>query len=304
MVAHIGRVSTLGLHTRTLNDFGTVQSHMANLQNQISSGIKTDRFDGMNGDIEQFVNLEADVKRLQNYENNNSETISRLRITRESVASLVDIADDIENLMVLRRSAGAENSLGFDQQLKSKTETLVQELSLKVSGRYMFSGTRSNVPPIKEPIPPPAEDGVPDDNYYQGSKNDIIIRPQDNHEIEYPVRADDEGFQKIFAAINLSLKGHNEGDDTKLVQALDIISSGVQDIIKAQTKLDAQIVEMELINQRHEASRLYLTGVVEGINKTDVLTASTQVALDETILTASFRVFGRISALSLQDFLN
>jgi flagellar hook-associated protein 3 FlgL len=302
-MVNIGRISTLGIHTRTLSDFGSVQRHMVELQQQISSGVKANRFDEMAGDIEQFTGLEARVKKLSTYENNNTESISRLRTMRESVSHMVEIADDLQDLLVLRRAPAGDKTLAFSQQVDGKTGALINELNLRIEGRYVFSGTRSNVSPVRDPLPGPAETGIPDDNYYQGSKENIIIRPQDNFETSYPARADDEAFQKIFAAIDLCYKGHAENDDDMLAQAYDLVTDGMEDLVRVQTAIDAQVLELEQINERHESQRLYFQGVIEDINKTDVLSASTQVALDETILNATFQVFGRVTRLSLNDYL-
>jgi len=68
--------------------------------------------------------------------------------------------------------------------------------------------------------------------------------------------------------------------------------------------VDASIVDIQQINERHDASILYYKGVTEAIAKTDPVAASTDVAMDQTILTASFQTFSKISALNLSDYLN
>ncbi len=299
----ITRISTVSLQTRTVSDFTRVQSQLADLQNQISSGVKTDNFQGITGDVEHFTGLEAEIDKLQTLINTNTENISRFRTARNVVESIISVVDNMENFLTLRRNGAFEDKMQFQQQMTDMRENLVRELNSTFGSRFLFGGTRTDTPPVIEPVPAPAEVGVPDDSYYQGSKENLIVRPAKNFDIEFDVRADDEGFQKVMAAIAYSLQADNEDDEDKIAEALTMMQSGLQDIISTQAKLDARLVTMEDINDRHEALKLHFTSVKETLINTDILSASTQVAIDESILTATFQSFARINSLRLVDFL-
>ncbi len=301
----ISRISTYGLHQKTIGDFNSVQSHLANLQNQISSGFKTDRFQDLIGEVEQFVDLEGEIKKLQNYETTNAEGISRYRTQRVAIEEMIQVGDQIEDLMTLRRNGANEDKIAFAQQMRGYITTFARELNTNIGGRYLFAGTRTNVQPvITEPsVPKPVTSTIPDDSFYQGSKENVILRPRSGLDIEFKTRADDEAFQKIVTAAWLSIEGDGEDDDDKLVQAVDMIQQGLDRLISIQADVDGEILNLENINERHESLRLYLTGVSEEIIKTDILTASTQVAIDQTILSASFQAFARINSLNLVDYL-
>lgn len=299
----IHRISTMSLQTRTVSDFTNVQSRLADLQNQISSGVKTDNFQGITGDVEQFTGLESEIDKLQTLINTNTENISRFRTTRNVVESIISVTDNMENFLTLRRNGAMEDKMQFQQQMQDMRENLVRELNSTFGGRFLFGGTRTDTPPVTEPVPAPAEIGVPDDSYYQGSKENLIVRPAKNYDIEFDVRADDEGFQKVMAAIAYSLQADSEDDEDKIAESLQMMQSGIQDIIATQAKLDARLVTMEDINDRHEALKLHFTSVKETLINTDILTASTQVSIDQSILTATFQSFARINGLRLVDFL-
>jgi flagellar hook-associated protein 3 FlgL len=302
-MSNIGRISTNALHTRTMSNFARVQEHLATLQNQISSGIKANTFEGLTGQVEQFVGLEAKVGKLKSYINNNIEVQSRMQSTRQAVANTIDITDSMKNLLMLRRNGAIQDNLAFSQQITSMRESFINQLNQNVNGRYLFGGTRSDHPPVSETIPALAENNVPDAGYYQGSTEDIFVRPQDNYEFAYNVRADAEGFQKVFAAISMGLDGDADNDDAKIAKALEMMNEGLNDINIEQTKLDANIVDIDQINERHNSAILYYKGVTEEIAKTDIVTASTEVTLDQTILSATFQTFARISSLNLADYL-
>ena len=303
-MSNIGRISTNALHTRTMSNFARVQEHLATLQNQISSGIKANTFEGLTGQVEQFVGLEAKVGKLKNYINNNTEVQSRMQSSRQAVANTIEIVDDMKNLLMLRRNGAIQDNLAFEQQIKSMRESYINQLNQNVNGRYLFAGTRSDHPPVSQTIPALAVDGEPDAGYYQGSTEDVYVRPQDNYEFAYNVRADAEGFQKVFAAISMSIEGDAADDDTQISAALEMMNDGLNDINLTQTRLDANIVDITQINERHSSAILYYKGITEEISKTDVVSASTEVTLDQTILSATFQTFAKISSLSLADYLN
>ena len=299
----IGRISTYSIQQSTMNNFHTVQTNMADLQEQVSSGIKTRTFEGMTGEVERFTSIESEVKKLDTFHLNNTTNISRLKLMRESIAAAITIADDIEDFMTLRRNDALAGNINFEQTIKGKRETLANELNSSVEGRFLFSGTRTNTQPVKIPIPENIVEGVPDSNYYQGSTQNVVIRPQDNFAFEQKVRADDPAFQTMFAALDLSIKGNAEDNREKIDTSMDMVQESLKGLIELQTSLDARIVDLQVINDRHLNSRVYFQGLAEEIARTDVLAASTRIAQDETTLQATFQTFSRITSLSLVDFL-
>ena len=146
-------------------------------------------------------------------------------------------------------------------------------------------------------------DGVPDDGYYQGSAEDVIARADDNTEINYNVRADDEGIQQIFAGLAMAQKGHDNNSDEDLVKAYDLVTQGLDGVIAARSIVNQNKVAFDEINTRHESFKLYFQGVKEEIGNADIISVSTQVAINQGILQASFQAFARINSLKLSDFL-
>lgn len=304
-MAVINRISTFSVFNNTLQDVNRTQANLFDLQEQISSGLKTDEFSGLQGQVEQFTFLESSVKQAKAYQEYNSVNISRLRTVDISLDQIIETADEIEDLIVLRRNAGIEDDIAFEQQMRSKLDTIAAELNSQFEGRYVFGGTRTNVPPvITEPaIPGPNKIGQPDAGYYQGSTENITLRASDSVEIEGNIRADNIAFQNLFGAAFQALAGDAADKDTLLADATDQIQTAIQDLIALQADNNSNIIALEDINRRHKSLQLYWQGVTENIAKTDVVAASTQVAVDEAVLQASFQSFSSINALRLSDFL-
>ncbi len=300
----IQRISTYAVHQGTMADVNKTQADLFDLQKQISSGFKTDRFEGLAGQVEHFVSLEAKIRKTQTYIQQNEVVIARLNTTQKTVGDIIDIADQMQNLITLRRNPAAADNMAFKQQMLSLRTTAAAMLNTTFEGRYLFGGTNTNTPPVNDnPFPAPVAPGVPDDGYYQGSKENLTVRAQDGYEIEYNIRADDIGFQQMFAAVDLALSGDETDSDVLLGKAIDLINQAIDNINAAQAETNSNIVSLQNINERHVELKLYWEGVKEEVIKTDILSASTKVALDQAILQASFSAFSTINQLRLADFL-
>ncbi len=303
-MAIVTRTSNYALHSSLLSNINTVQTRLFTAQNQLSSGLKADSFSGFTGQVEQFTELEAKVRKSVNYQENNAVNISRLQTTQEHLSSIIDVVDEMENLMTLRRNPAVADDTYLQILMQSKIDAVAAELNATFGGKYLFSGTRSNVAPVEvDPaVPQPVTSGVADANYYRGSNEDIIMRADDNVEMEIRVRADDDAFQKIFAAAYHAMSGDTANDDDILVEALDLLQEGLDEVIALESSVNSDILIVEDISQRQNSLQLYWQGVTEEISKTDILSVSTQLAVDETVLTASFQAFAGINALSLVNF--
>lgn len=299
----VARISTYALHSRTMLDVNRTQSELFDLQNQISSGFKTDNFAGLQGSVEHFTSLSAKMDKAKVYQDGNSLALTRIKATNVALENIIDSVDEMENLIVLRRNPAGNQQLVFAQQLKNLRDTFVGDMNSSAGGRYLFGGTKTNMPPVAVPQPSPVVPGTPDNGYYQGSAEDYVVRAQDNVLLSFNVRADDPAFQKIFAGIDMALRADASGRDTEFATAYTLVRKGLDEVIALQAQTNADQVNIEKINERHESMELYWKGVTENIIKTDILGASTKVAVDQGILQASFQTFARINTLRLSDYL-
>ncbi len=301
----VGRLSTYNLQQTLLRDATRSQLTLADLQGQISSGIKSNSFSGLGGNVEQFADLEARLSRSQSFIDGSKILEGRLNVADNALNSIIETATDIKNLIALRRNSAVGDSLAFQSQLEGKWQALVSQVNITSEGRYLFSGTATDTPPVSATNFPELQvDGVPDSGYYYGSSDDISIRIEDNVTIIYNTRADDPAFQKIFAGLATARKfGSQSGESEQLQQAYDLIAEGVDGIIGLRAIVNSNKVTVSENSDRLQSQSLYWKGLKEEISNTDIVAASTEVAVNQGILQASFQVFARISSLKLSDFL-
>lgn len=300
----VGRISTFALHQSTLRDASKVQVNIADLQGQLSSGYKSQDFAGLGGSSsEQFLLLEGKIAKTDTYLNNNKVVQTRINTTDNILSQVIETATGLKSIISQRRNA-ASNSEAFPEMLRGIWQSLTSQLNTSLEGRYLFGGTRTDFPPVNESSFPALEvDGVPDDGYYNGSKENVTLRADDSTEITYNIRADNEGIQKIFAGLAMAQKGHDNKSDEDFVKAYDLVAQGLDGVIAAQSIVNQNKVAIDSVNSRHESFKLYFLGVKEEIGNADLVSVSTQVAINQGILQAAFQAFAKINSLKLSDFL-
>lgn len=299
----VSRVSTQNVHQRTIADALKVQSNLATLQGQISSGNKSTNFQGLNGKVETFVQMEAKMKKTQTFVDNNNLVISRLQTTEVALDQIIDIADAFKNLLVTRNNGAVGNSVQFKTSAEAMLKSLGGQLNTQQEGRYLFAGTKTDTPPVLENIPGTEVPGVPDDGYYKGNNESLVVRVQENYNMEYGVRANDPAFQKLVAAMNLGLTADANNSDEQLTQATEMIADALSDVIAVRARVQQNIVNINDINDRHSQLKLYWKGFTESISKTDIVAASIEVSTNQAVLQASFQAFSTISQLKLTDYI-
>ncbi|MFN7185733.1 MAG: hypothetical protein ACK5WQ_01100 [Alphaproteobacteria bacterium] len=298
----ISRISNFALFNSTFRDVNDQFTKLADLQTQISSGFKANNFEKLNGEVERFTLLEGRQRQLGQFIQSNEVNKSRLSIGDKALEQAINIADEMENLMVTRRS-NVSSSLNFKQLMDNFMQSLQIEMNTTSEGRYLFGGSDTGTAPIENIFKTPVSPGVVDDGYYTGSKENVVFRVEERLTYEFPVRADDKALQQIVAAYHKAVEADKTSNDAGLAAAIDLIQQGQEGLNSARGRINNSIINVTQINERHNQMKLYLKGVTEQVIKTDLASAATEVSNHQAALQATFQVYSRLSQLRLSDYL-
>jgi len=298
----VNRIASFTLFNSTFRDANSQFVKLADLQKQISSGFKASNFEQLNGEVERFTSLEGRQRQLTQFIQSNQVNISRLQIGDGALSNIIDIADDMENLMVARRSvAGA--SVNFKPQMDNLMQSLKIQMNTTSEGRYLFGGSDTATAPVEDIFKAPVTIGSREDGYYTGSKENVSFRVENDLNYDYPARADNIAFQNVIAAYHKAIAADAEGDDAGIAAAIDLMQQGQEELNTLRGRVNSTIVSVTQVNERHTQLRLYLKGVTEQVIKTDLASAATEVSNHEAALQATFQVYARLSQLRLSDYL-
>lgn len=296
-------VSTLSVLQKTINDVARVQNSLFDAQTQLSSGKKSQDFTGIADDTQEYLSLDASLSKAGQYLDDNRIIETRLNSTANALTNIVNVGNTLKNLIAQRRT-GISGADSFQNQLDGIWRQLTSELNTQVNNQFLFSGSRTNAPAVKtDSFPVLAVEGQPDADYFLGSQQNLTAIIRDNTLLTYNVRADQEGFQKLFAGLAIAAEGGANGGDDQLQQAYDLVDEGIQDVIGVQATTNANRVQIITINESIRNQELFFRGIQEEIGNTDIVAVSTQLSIDQGILQAAFQAFAKISALRLSDFL-
>lgn len=296
----VTRVGNIALYNNTLTDITSTQKRLAELQEQISSGIKSHTFAGLNGQVEQYTLLEAKLRLTTSQIEGNQLNISRINTADQAMAQAIEIADKMEDLIVQARNATIGTTVDMPAIMKDYLKDLQQALNINFEGRYLFGGTSTATAPVENIFAGPAGTNA---GYYTGAEHDIVYRRDERTEYNFPIRADDPSFQKIIAAAKLAIDGFTANSSDVMGAALDLMQDGQRDLNVARARVNSTAISLEDTNEQLGSLKLYWKGVTEEVGKTDLLAASTEVANHEAVLQAAFAVFARLSQLRLTDYL-
>ncbi len=296
------RVGSLALINDTLRDVGATQARLADLQSQISSGYQAKNFAGLSDSVEQFAQVTAQINRATQFNTNNQLNISKLQTADAALSKIYDIADQIKVNIIGANGATLKTS-NIPQVVADLLGSMAGELNATFNGNYIFGGTNTLSPPVPSSAVINTVRGVPDDNYYAGSKQDAILRADDRTDVPFPARADDPAFQKIYAAARQAIDAANQGDGLMMAQAQQLIQSGLSDLAAVRSRVGGTVVNIQAIDDRLTSLKTYWTELTDKISKTDIVAASAEVSSYQAQLQASFQVYARLSQLRLSDYL-
>lgn len=299
----VTRVSTFGLQSQTFRNTQRVQAEIAALSNQISSGKKSTTFEELGSQTEFYAGLQAKLARTNDYLEQNAVLENRLGSMESSIEIIIDSARKMKGLIMQRRNGAVGEDVKLAIQGSGLLETVVGQLNTSLEGRYLFSGSKTDTRPVETPLPfgPP---GVPDNGYYNGDDVDVSARINDSTEIAYGVRANDPVFEKLISAFSTAIQGDNEADpDFFMTTALDMLDEAMQGLTDVQSEVRSNIVKVTTASDQLDTQRIYWKQFADELVATDIAEATSELALRQLQIQASYQVFSRISNLSLADYL-
>ncbi len=301
----VNNVSTFGSLQSLLQNMSTIQNSLNTQQQQLSSGQVSQTFDGISGSVEQLTSVNSQVTRLNGYSQGNTNIIAQMNVSNTVLGQVSQLATSVKSRIGTHKS-GVSSNASFVQQLQSQMGTLSSLLNSTYNSNYLFGGSDISTAPVKTPVPAPTQIGTPDDNYYQGTNQDVTFRISDSQTITPNVRANDPAFQNLFAGIRQAIAAASGGvtdASAALTNAENLVDQGTQGVNALQASVNTNILTVQQVNSQNQQVLTYFKGIVSNISSADVVSISTQVAQDTSILQASFSAFARISQLTLSNYL-
>lgn len=300
----IERVSTFGLSSLMLRSAMTIQSRLAEKQTASASGMVTDSYANLSGQAARMISLESAMARTTAWSGNTQTALDRANAMYDAVG---DIIDALTTLRTTLSAATTDTSGTTDYATigAGTLEDLAAQMNLRVDGRYLFAGSRSDTAPVDvAALATPSIPSTADTAYYLGDGETMSVRTSDEQVLDYGVTADGAGFEKALRAANILAHVDNGAlDADSVTEAYDLATEALDALLSVQGRLGLSAGRLEDALARQDATSSLMATMIKDIKAVDVAAISVEISQYETVLQASYSALAKVAGLSLTDYL-
>lgn len=293
------RISTAGMNNQMIGQAMRVQSSYAEALEQQSSGLKSPKLSGLDGQAGAAVGLTADIERSEHLSTKAENATAELEIAYAAVDGIGDLVQGI--LVDITGAIGTSNdATSLQTSANDAITNIVTLLNTQYAGSYVFSGGSTST----RPVDIADADYIPGTNsaYYQGGSNQRTLMLDGGASVSYGAMADDTAFAETLEALAL-LVNTSPLDDATMQTAYDTLTAAVTDLARVQEKLSAQTDTLNSVIDNQTDFQLYAGEMLSSLTKVDVAAASAAAAQREVLLEASFSALSSLKSVSVLNYL-
>ena len=302
------RISSFSQTSQLIKNNLRVESEYAKKQEQISSGQKSESYQGIATDTQRILSLESDYNRITAQSENTETALNRTQASYKALGEVITRGQAFAADLNAAISSTGVTDEQLAQLAEQVLEGLASSLNEQLNGRFLFGGSATKTPPID--LTDPGFGGatytapgpsLPNTEYYQGNDYQHSVEASDGFVVNYGITADSPEIEQIIRAYDL-IRTTPDDEDT-LIEALNLLQDGLDNLATtqagvAQTSnvLDAKIDEnLEEIN--------LLDSLIVDMKEVDLAEVSIQLQALEAQLEASYAVTTKLLNLNLTDYI-
>ena len=183
------RVSSFG-HTQTLiSELLRNQSQMFQDQQQVNTGKVASDYKGLAGQTATLLSAKTLQSRINQYTSAGTEVKGVLSIYDNSIGVLDSVTSDLKK--TLQQGIANDEVYGFGETLSQSLNSAISALNTQVSGKYIFSGTRTDVPAVGIQSISDLQALAAGSDAFQNNQQKSAVQIDDGVALQYGVLASD-----------------------------------------------------------------------------------------------------------------
>lgn len=300
----VERVSSFGLSQTMLQSAMTLQARLAEKQMSSSSGLVTDTYANLSAKAGKVISLESALTRTETWSSNTQTALDRTSSMYDAVGGMIDQLTSLRSALSAARSDGTGAANAAQAGSNALTD-LAALMNLQVDGRYLFGGSRSDAAPVDpSALAVPSIPSSADTAYFGGDSEAMSVRASEQQTIEYGITADGEGFEKALRAANIMAHLDSGNlDEASITEAYDLATEALDALLTVQSRLSLAAGRLEDGLARQDGYASLVGEMISDIKSVDVAAVTAEISRYETALEASYTALGKVSRLSLTDYL-
>lgn len=330
-------ISTLGSQLSNIHLLGMLRQKLNTVQAQASSGKKGFMLSDLGGSGSvSALGYRNGMNMVGTYIANLNVVKTRVTTMDKAMQNVADSARD--TLTTLRKQI--QSNEPFNDMNKAESaeglRNILAKLNIKLNDRYLFSGSDIENPPMSDPSAlnsnisstistlmagTPTKDDViaalrgvagNDLGFSTGSLSSdaVTFRADDGRDIDYTVRAHNDGFSDILRGMAVisnmptpTTDAEKEKYWTVVNAAMDLLDQGARTIDSTQGKLGNQSKTITNLIATHEDMRLTMETYIGSVEDVDIADASTRLQQLQAQLQISYNITSSMKDLSLVNFI-
>lgn len=143
----IGALSTIGQSDFIVSQMDKIQKQYQQVQAQLASGQTTDNFGDLGAQASVDITLRNQLDTVNDYKKVVVQLQTRTATMDQAMTSINTLAQSVQNVALASPQPDPTRS-NVQTAARDALQQIVQELGVSVDGRFLFSGTSTNVNPV------------------------------------------------------------------------------------------------------------------------------------------------------------
>jgi len=309
------RVTNTIMTYNLLNNLKRSSGKMLDLQNDMSTGKAINKPSDDPAKAGAILGLQSKLASMGQWKANASQAMDYLSSTESVLSDMTSILQRIRALSV--EAANGTNSETEWAVIKKEVDQLITQMKVltnsQVSSKYIFSGTKTDTPPMPSTYPtgglPPADtaDG------WQGNATALAVEVGANINIDISVNAiqlfgvdtatGESSFFTTLQQLSEALGGTTADPQQDIADSLDKLDSQINRFIEARAEIGATMNRLNKIVDNLDSSIINAKTNLSNLQDTDLAAAIMDYNATLNTYRASLSVGAQIIQPSLVDFL-
>ena len=285
-----------------LTDLTAADQRLSKLQRQLSSGKQITRPSDDPYAAGRAMALRGELEATRQQRRNVVEAQGWMTVTETALAKIVDLAQRARELIV--QGASDQPQAGRDaiaDEIDQLTAAMKQEADATYDGRYVLSGTRTDVRPYDPSSPGDA---------YAGDSGDIVRQIGPGVSLNIGVRGDDvlggpaTGGGDLLRVMR-DVAAHLRAGDTASLGTTDLeaLSDQIDNALGVRARVGASVNRLDTAAARLAEVEESATGLLSQTEDADMASTIVAYSTQQSVYQTALKAGANIVQMSLLDFL-
>ena len=136
--------------------------------------------------------------------------------------------------------------------------------------------------------------------YYAGDQQKLTTRLDDNFDLKYGILANEGGFEALVRSLQIASAAE---DKTSLNHAIKQVSKAITELPNIRAGIGTDLNNIGGMANQQKDFKVFAGNAVTSIKTVDAIRATALLAQEKTALDAAYATIGRLSNLSLTQYL-